>query len=271
MAPEPADLNQIIENMGPLLQSTMGAAIRINSVLAGGLWPALVDISQIELVLLNLVINARDATPLAGLITIETANVTLNSPTRWEEPPAGEYVMLAVSDTGTGIAPEVLNRVFEPFFTTKEVGKGSGLGLSQVLGVAQQLGGGIRIETELNIGTTVKIYLPRCHIASPKASGVSTAAPRDPGADYSEAGTILLVDDDSDVRDVIAAFLRDQHHEVIEADNGSAALATLQREQHRIDLLIVDFAMPRMNGIELARLAKELMPNLLILGDHRVC
>ena len=173
--------------------------------------------------------------------------------------------MLAVSDSGTGIAPEVLNRVFEPFFTTKEVGKGSGLGLSQVLGVAQQLGGGIRIETELNIGTIVKVYLPRCHIASPKASGVSTVAPREADADYSEAGTILLVDDDSDVRDVIAAFLRDRHHEVIEADSGSAALATLQREQHRIDLLIVDFAMPRMNGIELARLAKELMPDLLIL------
>jgi PAS domain S-box-containing protein len=155
------DLNHLVAGLDGLLESTIGGTVRIEMQLFDGLWPALADPGQIELVLLNLAINARDAMPTGGTITIETANTVLGPPRRAEEPPAGEYVMVSVADTGTGISPPILDKIFEPFFTTKEIGKGSGLGLSQVLGVAQQLGGGVGIDTRLGAGTVVKIYLPR--------------------------------------------------------------------------------------------------------------
>jgi len=163
MAPEAVDLNQIITGMGGLLQTAVGATNRIEAVLADPLSLALADPSQIELVILNLAINARDAMPGGGTITIETSNVRLGAPKRPEEPSPGDYVVCSVADAGTGIPNEILDKVFEPFFTTKEVGKGSGLGLSQVLGVAKQLGGGVRIETRPGAGTTVNVYLPRAN------------------------------------------------------------------------------------------------------------
>ena len=147
MTPEPVDLNHVVGGMGGLLHSTIGATSRIETVLVANLWPALADVSQIELVLLNLAINARDAMPGGGTIQIATGNVTLGPPERPEEPPAGEYAMVCVADSGTGIPAAILDKVFDPFFTTKAIGRGSGLGLSQVLGVTQQLGGGVRIDT----------------------------------------------------------------------------------------------------------------------------
>jgi len=150
-----------------MLRSTIGGAVSVEIALSDDLWPAFADATQLELVVLNLAINARDAinsrdaTQGGGTINIATRNAVLGPPARPEEPQPGEYVALSVADTGTGIAPDVLARVFEPFFTTKEVGKGSGLGLSQVLGLTQQLGGGVRIDSELGQGTTVSVYLPR--------------------------------------------------------------------------------------------------------------
>ncbi|MET0337366.1 MAG: ATP-binding protein, partial [Caulobacter sp.] len=159
LEPKPVDLNETTKNMRGLLQSTMGGSVRLETVLKTGLWPALVDPTQIEMILLNLAINARDAMEVGGAVTVETANVTLtDAQARPEEPAPGEYVMISVSDTGTGMSDEVLARAFEPFFTTKEVGKGSGLGLAQVFGFAKQSGGGVRIETRVGEGTAVKVY-----------------------------------------------------------------------------------------------------------------
>jgi PAS domain S-box-containing protein len=266
MAPEPTDLNQVIRTMGPLLQSTIGATVRIRTVLADDLWLALVDVSQVELVLLNLVINARDATALGGTITVETANIALGPPSRLEDPPAGDYVLVAVTDTGTGIQPELLHQVFEPFFTTKPVGKGSGLGLSQALGVAQQLGGGVRIESELGQGTTVRLYLPRTGAeASGSVATIATEVPDTAGVGDRHRAVIMLVDDDEDVRGVTGALLKDQGHEVIEARTGEAALLGLERVRDRLELMIIDFAMPDMNGLELSRLAQRSVPGLPIL------
>jgi CheY-like chemotaxis protein len=228
----------------------------------------LADHSQVELVLLNLAINARDAMPLGGRITIKTANIALGEPERAEEPPPGDYVMVSVGDTGSGIAPHILDKVFDPFFTTKEVGKGSGLGLSQVLGVVKQLGGGVRIETCLGKGTTVSVYLPRAN--ERLISG--TEVPTEPIAPCPDAETadsrravVLLVDDDSEVRAATAEMLRYVGHNVIEAAGGREALDRLDRESDGVDLMIVDYVMPGMNGLEVARLGRLRRPGLPIL------
>ena len=280
MRPEPVDLNHIVDSLGALLQSTIGATIRIEKMLSEKLWPGLADASQIELVLLNLAINARDAMsgqgtiaggPITGgTIRIETANLTLGRPERPEEPPPGDYVMVSVGDTGTGIAPAILDKVFDPFFTTKEVGKGSGLGLSQVLGVAQQLGGGVHIDTRPGGGTIVKVFLPRARIADVVRQRVR-ARPRAAIAGDTEhrSGLILLVDDDDDVRAVAAAMLDEAGYRVIEAGSGGAALECLERHAGRITLLIADIAMPGMSGVELAhavRLGRPDLPILFITG-----
>jgi CheY-like chemotaxis protein len=234
--------------------------------LAEPLWPALADASQIELVLLNLTINARDAMPHGGTITIATGNVSLGRPRRAEEPRPGDYVMVSVGDTGSGIAPDILDKVFDPFFTTKEVGKGSGLGLSQVLGVAQQLGGGVSIDTRLGEGTTVRVYMPRARAAEaaverPEAVRPSAAA----DAAGCDSGVILLVDDDGDVRAVAAAMLREAGHAVIEAGSGGAALECLERDAGDIELMIADIVMPGMSGFELAHAARLGRPDLPVL------
>jgi signal transduction histidine kinase/CheY-like chemotaxis protein len=265
MNPEPLDLNRVIDGMAALLHSTIGATIHIEMRPAQELWSALGDAAQIELVLLNLVINSRDAMPNGGTITISTGNATLGPPRRPEEPPAGDYVMVSVADRGAGIAADILDKVFDPFFTTKEVGRGSGLGLSQVLGVAQQLGGGVRIETEPGRRTTVSVYLPRAG-ATPAARMRRSRTDHTRSGDTAERsrGGILLVDDDPDVRAVAAAMLREAGHMVIEAGSGGAALERLDHGPH-IDLLIADLAMPGMNGFELARAARQERPDLPIL------
>ncbi|HTI66411.1 MAG TPA: response regulator [Caulobacteraceae bacterium] len=261
LEPKPVNLNETVLGMRDLLQSTMGGSVRLETVLHPRLWPAMIDPTQIELVILNLAINARDAMEVGGALTIETSNVALGPPQRPEQPPAGDYVMVAVSDTGSGMDEAVLSKVFEPFFTTKPVGKGSGLGLSQVFGVAKQSGGGVSIDTRVGEGTSVKIYLPRAAEGAAKAERIpaATLAQRRGGD-----AVVLLVDDDSAVREVTAGILQDLGYGVIEAGSGGAALDALDAKV-AVDLLLLDFAMPGMNGAEVARQARARRPDLPIL------
>ncbi len=217
------------------------------------------DATQIELVVLNLAINARDAMPRGGMLTIETANARVGPPQREGEPAEGEYVAITVRDNGVGMTPDVLARAFEPFFTTKAPGLGAGLGLSQVYGTARQSGGGVRIDSAPGVGTSVTIYLPRADaMAEPMPPPVclvpSTASHR----------AVLLVDDDPAVRTTIAAVLGDLGYDVREAGSGAEALDLLRRDS-QIEVLLTDVAMPGMNGAELARLALDVRPILAIL------
>jgi signal transduction histidine kinase/CheY-like chemotaxis protein len=261
LEPQTIDLNDALASMRDLLQSTLGGSVHVNVVLRPGLWPAFVDQTQIELVVLNLAINARDAMDVGGSVTIETENATVGPPERPEEPPAGEYVVISVIDTGSGMTKEVREKAFEPFFTTKEVGKGSGLGLSQVLGFAKQSGGGMRIETCLGEGTSVKVFLPRAFRQERRQ------APRDwarLAPHHRKGATILVVDDDHAVREVTATTLRELGYVVLEVGSGGAALELLDRERN-IDLALLDYAMPGMNGMDVARQVQSKYPTLPIL------
>jgi signal transduction histidine kinase len=269
LEPTPVGLNQTVASMRDLLQSSIGGAVRIETALQEDLWPALVDATQIELVILNLAINARDAMAVGGTLAIETANVTVTGPpTRPEQPQPGEYVMVSVSDTGTGMTPEVLERVFEPFFTTKEVGKGSGLGLAQVFGFVKQSGGGIRIDTVLGEGTSIKVYLPR--VESDDTSTPIVFAPVDCARTHPPGSkpVLLVVDDDGAVREVTTTRLTEAGYEVREASSGLQALAALEADPC-VDLVVLDFAMPGMNGAEVAlEICKRWpgMPALFVSG-----
>jgi PAS domain S-box-containing protein len=260
------DLNDTLATMRELLRSSMGGSVRLELVLQPELWPALVDPTQIELVILNLAINARDAMQVGGSLTVETANVRLPAPNRPEMPAAGEYVMIAVTDSGTGMTAEVLAKAFEPFFTTKPVGQGSGLGLAQVFGFAKQSGGGVRIDSQLGEGTTVKVFLPR---ATHQQAEARQAGAHEEPVDLSGAPRVLLVDDDSAVRDVAASMLRELGCVVVEAGSGGAALDLLERDPATFDLMVIDFAMPGMTGAEVARevrLRRPGLPMIFITG-----
>ncbi len=264
LEPKVLNLNETVRGMRDLLQSTIGGSIAIDIALGPGLWPALVDPTQIELAVLNLAINARDAMDIGGALRVSTQNVSLGTPQYPEEPVAGDYVEVCVSDTGMGMSAEMRARVFEPFFTTKEVGKGSGLGLSQVLGFAKQSAGGVRIDSTEGEGTAVHIYLPRA--ATEVETVAAAAAPL--AATLDSDAMVLLVDDDSAVREVTAAMLRDVGYDVIEAGSGGAALELIDGEP-AIDLIIIDVAMPGMSGAELARrvrLKRPRLPMLFVTG-----
>src|SRR5690606_9786931 len=203
LEPKPTELNDTVDGMVELLHSSIGGTVRLEMKLQPGLWHALVDPTQIELVILNLALNARDAMDVGGSLTIATRNERVSAaPKTPEEPQPGEYVVLSVSDTGTGMTEAVRARVFEPFFTTKVVGKGSGLGLSQVLGFAQQSGGGVRLITAPGAGTTVDVYLPRAGLTPAAVRVPARLATGQRHEDQGEAHCILLVDDDDPVREV---------------------------------------------------------------------
>jgi len=259
LQPAPVNLNTTIAGMRQLLTKALGSKVWLEIALAEDLASSLVDPTQTEMIILNLAINSRDAMPMGGAVTIRTANVIVEAPaTRPENPEPGAYVLLSISDTGEGMSEEVIAKAFEPFFTTKEVGKGSGLGLAQVYGFAKQSGGGVAIQTQVGVGTTVNVYLPREALDSPvEEQGVEPSNP---------AGTlkarILLVDDDDDVRDVTATLLRDMGHRVRMASTGLAALESIDDQ---IDLVITDFAMPGMTGAELAKLMRQSRPELKFL------
>ena len=265
LEPKPLDLNGAVANLRDLLQTTMGGSVRVETVLSDQLWSALVDPTQIELVILNLAINARDAMQVGGSLTVETSNATLvRAPRRPEEPEPGDYVVIAVCDTGYGMSEEVRAKAFEPFFTTKEIGKGTGLGLSQVLGFAKQSGGGVCIDGRPGEGTTVKVFLPRAGAVRREVlPPVAADAPR-----RRDGTVVLLIDDDTAVREVTAEILREANFHVIEAGSGGAGLEALDRTE-RVDVLLVDFMMPGMNGAEVAReaqLRRPGLPTLFVTG-----
>ncbi|HJT11516.1 MAG TPA: PAS domain S-box protein [Dongiaceae bacterium] len=255
------DFNRLVGDMDELLRRTLGEHVEIELRLASDLWPALADSGQVENSLLNLAINARDAMPEGGKLTIETGNVHLDDDyaSNNAEVAPGDYVMMAVTDTGTGMPEDVLAHVFEPFFTTKEVGKGTGLGLSMIYGFAKQSGGHAKIYSEVGHGTTVRLYLPRLTTES-KPEAAAVAPPRKGGGE-----TILVVEDNPDVRRLVVRQLRDLGYEVIEAANGPQALQILDGGAS-IDLLFTDVVMPGgMTGRQLAEAAKTRRPDLKTL------
>jgi PAS domain S-box-containing protein len=262
LEPHEVDLNNKIAGMGDLLDVTLGGTVQLKTIFAPDLWPALVDPNQIEMIALNLSINARDAMQAGGTLTIETFNTTIEGESfRPEEPSPGDYVVLAVKDTGTGIPDDVLPRVFEPFFTTKQPGKGSGLGLAQVFGFAKQSGGGVQIETRLGQGTTVKVFLPR--------AGVDIADHHaDPVGASNVCNTrrlrVLVVDDDKAVLRSTVRMLDFLGYATVSAESGSEALRVLASSQE-IDLVLADFAMPEMSGGELAKAIRATRPTLPVI------
>lgn len=261
LEPGPVDVNALILGLSEMLRGTLGGTVLIETALEERLWFALVDVTQLELMILNLAINARDAMPRGGRIRIATANTVRAAPARPEEPEAGDYVEITVADDGTGISPDVLPRVFEPFFTTKPVGKGSGLGLSQVLGLAQQHGGGVALDSAPDVGTTVRVYLPR---AAPPEAAPAERLPIEPTRQSLVGLSILLADDDPDVRSVLAEILEDLGCITTAVDSGPEALERLGTAE-RFDLLMVDYAMPGMSGGEVAARTRVMRPNLPVL------
>ncbi len=259
---EAVDLNALVAGMTELLASTLGRSIAVETVLDPAIWPAMADAAQLELVLLNLAINARDAMPGGGRISICTDCETLGPPLRPEDPPAGEYAVLRLADTGCGMSPSVQARAFEPFFTTKDSGRGTGLGLAQVLGVAQQLGGGARIDSAEGQGTSVSVFLPRAWEVAPVVSRPPSLAL--PGPQVLNGARLLLVDDDIEVRDIARGMLEDMGAVVSEAGSGAAALLLL-RTGPGVDLVLADLTMPSMGGLELARHIVASQPDLPVV------
>ena len=262
--PRPVDANKLVTGMGELLHRTLGETIDIETVLAAGLWRIEADPNQLENAILNLAVNARDAMPKGGKLTIETANMHLDRDYAAQNAGAlpGQYVSICVSDIGAGMDAETLARAFEPFFTTKEVGKGTGLGLSMVYGFVKQSGGHIKIYSEEGQGTTVRIYLSRL------VGGEAEEEERrvEPAPEGSREETILVCEDDDDVRAYTVEVLRELGYRVLEAHDGPSAIRLLERQEGKVDLLFTDVVLPGgMTGAVVAEQARKLRPDLRIL------
>ncbi|WP_223886784.1 ATP-binding protein, partial [Pseudomonas amygdali] len=257
------DINRLVIGMEELIRRTVGPHITLEVVTSVGLWSTFIDAPQLENALLNLCINARDAMPRGGRITIETANRWIDergSQSRDLTP--GQYLSLCVSDTGTGMSPEVINRAFDPFFTTKPLGQGTGLGLSMVYGFVRQSGGQVRIYSEPEQGTTMCLYLPRHYLGAPEeVEAVETCE----SAPAQTERTVMIVDDEPTIRMLVAEVLEDQGYIPIEAGEGASALKMLESDM-RIDLLVTDVGLPGgMNGRQLADAARIIRPDLKVL------
>ncbi len=263
--PKPIDANKLVAEMSELLRRTLGETVVLETVLAGGLWRTQADPNQLENVILNLAVNARDAMPDGGRLTIETANARLDEAyvvALAETVPAGQYVLIAVSDTGTGMDKDTMEKVFEPFFTTKAVGKGTGLGLSQVYGFVRQSNGHVRLYSEVGEGTSVKIYLPR--LLGGEEEPVLEPS-RTQATARGEGETILVVEDEHDLRHYTTETLRELGYVVLEAPDGHTALDIVNRHPE-IDLLFTDVVLTGgMNGRALADEALRRRPHLKVL------
>ena len=261
--PRPVDPNKLVGSMSDLLHRTLGETVSVETVRGAGVWRVEVDPTGLEAAILNLAVNARDAMPAGGRLTIETANAFLDEAyvRAHSEVVSGQYVVLSISDTGVGMDEATIAQAFEPFFTTKPVGQGTGLGLSQVYGFVKQSGGHLKIYSELDHGTTIKIYLPRLENA------VDEEVPDAPQIvpEGSAAETILVVEDDKDVRDQSVEALGELGYRVLQAADGPSALRLLRREAH-VDLLFTDVVLPAgMTGAQVAREARDIQPGLKVL------
>jgi CheY-like chemotaxis protein len=264
LEPKSLDISRLVTGMTDMLRRTLGEHITVETILGGGVWQAHADPNQLELAIINLAVNARDAMPNGGRLTVETANVYLDE--RYAigqiEVVPGQYVMLAITDNGSGMTPEVKAKAFDPFFTTKDVGHGTGLGLSQVYGFVKQSRGHVKIYSEVGEGTTIKLYLPRAHsTASMKDELAEThSLPRGSGAEI-----ILVVEDDADVRTYTCDTLRELGYVVLEAENGRRGLALLEANP-KAAVLFTDIGLPGgMNGRQLADEARRRRPDLKVL------
>jgi len=264
LAPTAIDANQMVKSISELLRQTLGEATVLETVLAGGLWKTHADAGQLENAILNLAINARDAMPDGGKVTIETLNCYLDDDyvSNYPDLAAGQYVMIAVSDEGTGMLPETMDRAIDPFFTTKAVGKGTGLGLSQVYGFVKQSKGHLKLYSEIGHGTAVKIYLPRYYGAEQVAE--VAAVVRQPERRGTSSEVILVVEDEDRIREVTTEALRELGYTALPAASAKQALQILE-SRPEIGLLFTDIVMPDMNGRRLAEAALKLRPKLKVL------
>jgi len=275
LRPQVLDLGDALSDLTMLLRRLIGEKVKLDLVHGRDLWPVKVDVSQFEQVVVNLAVNARDAMPDGGKLSVRTANVTADEATQlaYKGMPASEYVRIDVSDTGTGIPPDIVDKIFEPFFSTKEVGKGTGLGLSTVYGIVKQTGGFIYVDSEPGKGTSFRIFLPRHHpekeVASDSvaANGAAREAHADakPRTDLTGQGTILLVEDEEGLRSLNARGLRSRGYSVIEASNGVEALEALEEKEGAVDLVVSDVVMPEMDGPTLLKTMRGKNPDLKII------
>ena len=261
--PQPINLNNFLNGLQEFLQRTLGERIEVQTVGSAGLWSIEADTNHLESAIINLGINARDAMPDGGKLTVEAVNVLADEDYCRVNPELspGQYVIVCVTDTGTGMTADVLDHAFEPFFTTKEPGQGTGLGLSQVYGFVKQSGGHVKIYSEVGQGTSIRMYFPRYH---------GDARPVDSDADEfrpegEKLETILVVEDDADLRAYVSELLRDLNYRVVPASSAQAALTILLQEEPKVDLLLTDVVMPGINGRELGRRAQQIRPGVKIL------
>ncbi|WP_144441151.1 hybrid sensor histidine kinase/response regulator [Bradyrhizobium sp. CCGE-LA001] len=261
--PKPINLNTFLSGLQDFLQRTLGEGIEVQTVGSAGLWQIEADTNHLESAIINLSINARDAMPSGGKLTVEAVNVSADEDYCRINPELspGQYVILCVTDTGSGMSREVLEHAFEPFFTTKEPGQGTGLGLSQVYGFVKQSGGHVKIYSEVGQGTSIRMYFPRYYGSSIPIETES----EDVVPEGEKLETILVVEDDADLRVYVSDALRDLNYRVISAPSAQAALTTLLQDAPRIDLLLTDVVMPGINGRELGRRAQQIRPGLRIL------
>jgi two-component system cell cycle sensor histidine kinase/response regulator CckA len=274
LRPQVLDLGDALSDLTMLLRRLIGEKVKLDLVHGRDLWPVKVDVSQFEQVIVNLAVNARDAMPEGGTLTVRTANLSTaeSSHLAYKGMPAADYVRIDISDTGTGISPEIVDKIFEPFFSTKEVGKGTGLGLSTVYGIVKQTGGFIYVDSEPGKGSSFRIFLPRHHpeqdvqpdsmAANGAAREGSEAKPR---ADLTGQGTILLVEDEEGLRSLNARGLRSRGYSVIEASNGIEALEALEEKNGAVDLVVSDVVMPEMDGPTLLKTMRTRNPDLKII------
>jgi two-component system cell cycle sensor histidine kinase/response regulator CckA len=269
------DLGEVLSDLTMLLRRLIGEKVTLEVVHGRELWPVKADISQFEQVIVNLAVNARDAMPNGGRLQLRTVNVTAAECARFRAKgmPAADYVLVEVTDTGTGIPAKILDKIFEPFFSTKEVGKGTGLGLSTVYGIVKQTGGFVYADSAENKGAIFRIFLPRHvataqEIADEQAAGAEAAADhgkRSANTDLTGEGTILLVEDEDGLRQLNARGLASRGYTVLEAANGVEAIEVLERHQGSIDLVVSDVVMTEMDGPTLLRELRSRNPALKII------
>jgi PAS domain S-box-containing protein len=261
--PKPINLNIFLNGLQEFLQRTLGEAIEVQTVGSAGLWSIEADTNHLESAIINLGINARDAMPDGGKLTVEAVNVLADEDYCRVNPELspGQYVIVCITDSGTGMTADVINHAFEPFFTTKEPGQGTGLGLSQVYGFVKQSGGHVKIYSEVGQGTSIRMYFPRYHgDARPVDSDSDELRP-----EGEKLETILVVEDDADLRAYVSELLRDLNYRVVPASSAQAALTILLQEEPKVDLLLTDVVMPGINGRELGRRAQQIRPGIKIL------